>query len=443
VEEALAVGGLRSTIVLLVVLAGLGGYIYFVESERDPAAADAKARAFPDLSADAIEEIQIKNGDGETSRVVRAGDDWRLTEPRALDADTGVVGTVTSNLSTLEVQRVVDENPSDLAQYGLNPPRLEVGFRLKDQKEFQRLLVGDKTATGGDLFAKRPNETRVFLISSFLDSIFNKAAFDLRNKSVLAFEREKVDSIEVSEGAQTVQFTRSGMDWRIAKPIAARADYAAMEGLMTRLSSTFMQRVVEPEAKDLRQYGLDRPVLTASVIAGSARSVLLIGRTADEGGRFAKDAAKPEVFTVEETLFTELAKDAPEYRRKDLFDGRSFTATRIELQRGSDMMAFDKTTADGKETWRNASGATVDLMKVEDLVSRLSSVRAVAFEPAAHPSLKTPVLSVTVHFDGKSETVTFGRADMDVFAARADEPGAARIDAIALDESLKAIDALK
>jgi hypothetical protein len=443
VEEALAVGGLRSTIVLLVVLAGLGGYIYFVESERDPAAADAKARAFPDLSADAIEEIQIKSADGETSRVLRDGDDWRLVEPRALDADTGVVGTVTSNLSTLEVQRVVDENPSDLAQYGLNPPRLDVSFRLKDQKEFQRLLVGDKTATGGDLFAKRPNETRVFLISSFLDSIFNKAAFDLRDKSVLAFEREKVESIEVSEGAQTLQFARNGMDWRIARPIAARADYAAIEGLMTRLSSTFMQRVVEPEAKDLRQYGLDRPVLTASVNAGSARSVLLIGGTADEGGRFAKDAAKPEVFTVEETLFTELAKDAPEYRRKDVFDARSFTATRIELQRGADMMAFDKTRVDGKETWRNAAGATVDLMKVEDLVSRLSSVRAVAFEPTAHPSLKTPVLTVTLRFDGKSETVTFGRADMDVFAARSDEPGAARIDAMALDESLKAIDALK
>jgi hypothetical protein len=39
--------------------------------------------------------------------------------------------------------------------------------------------------------------------------------------------------------------------------------------------------------------------------------------------------------------------------------------------------------------------------------------------------------------------VTFGRTDTDAFAARSDEPGAARIDAMGLDESLKAIDALK
>ena len=36
------------------------------------------------------------------------------------------------------------------------------------------------------------------------------------------------------------------------------------------------------------------------------------------------------VFTVEETLFTDLAQGLPEFRRKDMFDSRSFTANRIE-----------------------------------------------------------------------------------------------------------------
>ena len=81
------VGGLRSTIVLLVLLVGIGGYIYFVESERDPAAADAKPKAFTELAADTIEEIRIKNADGETSHVQRVGDNWQLVEPNKADAD--------------------------------------------------------------------------------------------------------------------------------------------------------------------------------------------------------------------------------------------------------------------------------------------------------------------------------------------------------------------
>jgi len=442
VEEAV-VHGTKSTALLLVVLGGLGGYIYFVDSKRDPAVEGANAKAFTALVADNIEEIEIKNADGATSHVQRVGTDWQLVAPDKADADDGVVGTVTSNLSTLEVQRVVDENPTDLAQYGLNPPRVDLSFRLKDSKDFQRLLVGEKTPTGGDFFAKRPNENRVFLISSFLDSIFNKTAFDLRDKAVLKFDRNQASSIELASGAYVAQFTGSGSDWRIARPIAARADYATVEGLMTRLSSTFMQKIVVNETTDLKQYGLDKPALTAAVTTGSAKATLILGR-ADGESRFAKDVSRSDIFTVEETLFTELSKEIGTFRRKDLFDGRSFTASRIEVKRGDETIALDKTTADSKETWKNAAGQNVDLAKAEELVAKLSNVRATSFEAAAHPSLRMPVLTVTIRFDEKkTETVTFGRAGMDAFASRADEPGAAKIDAMALDEAIKALDAVK
>jgi len=101
-------------------------------------------------------------------------------------------------------------------------------------------------------------------------------------------------------------------------------------------------------------------------------------------------------------------------------------------------------TADGKETWRNAAGQNVDLTKAEDLLTKLSNVRAQSFDATTHPSLKMPVLTVTIRFDeNKTETVTFGRAGTDVFAGRADEPGAARVEAMAFEEAVKALDALK
>jgi len=150
-------GGLRSTVVLLVVLVGLGGYIYFVDANRDPGAIDAKPRAFAELSADDIEEMQIRSDGGEMSRVRRVGEQWELIEPSAADADTGVVGTVTTNLASLEVQRVVDEQAADLSQYGLEPARIDVAFRLEGEQDFEHLLVGERTPTGGDLFARRPD----------------------------------------------------------------------------------------------------------------------------------------------------------------------------------------------------------------------------------------------------------------------------------------------
>ena len=436
--------GLKSTIALLVILIGLGAYIFFVERDREIDDPNAKPKAYATLNVDDIEEVQVRNASGETTRVQKIGDDWQLIEPVKADADDGVVGTVTSNVGTLEVQRVVDENPADLAQYGLNPARIEVGFRLKDQKEFQRLLVGDKTPTGGDLFAKRADENRVILVSSFLDSIFNKTPFELRDKVVLKFDRDKAEGIEVTAGSNTVQFTRNGTDWRIVKPIAARADYATTEGLLTRLSSTNMLKVVNEDGANLGMYGLDRPAATAAALIGSSRASLLIGSKSDDGGFYAKDSSRPMVFTVEQALVTDLQKDLVEFRRKDLFDARSFSANRVELRRGDATTTLEKSESGGQATWKTASGQAIDTAKVEDALTKLSNLRADTFEPVPHASLKSPVLAVTIRFDdNKTETVTFGRSGNDIYASRGDEPGAARVMSALFDEAMKATDELK
>ena len=437
--------GLTTTILLVVVLGGLVAYLYFVDANRDTTDANAKPKAYDQLTGDTIAELQFKAPGGETAHVQRTDGNWQLLEPVKADADDGVVGTVTSNLSTLEVQRVVEENPADLAQYGLNPPRLEVAFKTADQKEFRRLLVGDKTATGGDLYAKRADENRVFLISSFLDSIFVKTPFDLRDKAILKFERDKADGIDVVKGpAASLQFTRNGTEWRIVRPVTARADYAAAEGLLTRLSSTHMQKVVSESGGDLRMYGLDRPAMTANVTSGSSKASLLIGKMAEDGAYFAKDAARPEIFTVEQALATDLGKDVADFRRKELFDARSFSANRIEIRRGGETVALEKRDEGGKTTWRNAGGQNVDTAKVEDVLTKLSTLRADSFQAAAPPSLQMPVASFTVRFDeNKTEAVTFGRSGNDVFASRGDEPGAAKVNTMQFEEAIKAVEGLK
>jgi hypothetical protein len=431
-----------TTLILVVVLAGLGGYIYFVDRDRPVAGTEPpKAKAF-DVSPENIEEVVVTNAAGEQARVQRQDANWFLVEPEKAEADSVAVASVTSSVASLEVQRVVDENPTNLSQYGLEPPRIDLAFRVKDSKDFQRLLVGEKTPTGGDLYAKKPNENRVFLISSFLDSSFNRTAFDFRDKTILKFEREMADGVEIAAGPQTVQLSRQGTEWQLLKPVAVRADYAGAEGIITRLSTGQMQRIVENEATDLRQYGLDRPSLTATVSVASSRATLLLGRTT-EGGYFAKDAARPTVFTVDEGLATELKKTVADLRRKDVFDARSFTTTRVEVRRGAETLAFEKTKEADKEVWKNAAGQVVDSAKVEDLMTKLSNLRATSFEDA-HASLKMPVLTVTVRFDeNKTETASFGRAGADVYASRGDEPGAAKLETNLFDEAIKAVDALK
>ena len=436
-------GRATSTLLLLLVLAGLVGYIYY--GNTDGSSTDEREKAFASVNADDIEEVDVKSASGETSRVRKTDSTWSIVEPVQAAADENELTSITSSLASLDVQRVVDENASDLKQYGLEPARLEVGFRKKGEKESQRILLGEKTPTGGDMYARLPDQKRVFLVSAFLDSTFNKDTFALREKSVIKIDRDKVDLIEVNAGARSATLVKSGTEWRLEAPLMARADFAAAEGALERLSSARMQGIVAPDAADLKKYKLDPPVASFTAITGSARATLLFGET-ENALIYAKDASRPIVFTVAPTLYTDVIRDVQEFRRKDLFDSRSFTTNRIEFRRGAETIVLEKgKTSDGKEGWKAADGKDVDSAKAEDLLTKVSGLRAESFEASAPAALKNPALTVVVRYDDgkKMEQVAFARAGSDVLASRSDESGAAKVLADSFDETMKAIDAVK
>jgi len=435
--------GLKSTIALLVVLIGLVAYIYFIDSKKPASdAPEAKAKAFT-VDADQIEEIHIKPASGDASRVQKANGTWQLVEPEKAEADQGQVSNAATSLATLEINRVVDENPSDLSQYGLNPPKAEITFRAKGQKDTRQLLLGEKTATGSDLYAKTPDQKRVFLISAYLENTFERTPFDLRDKAALKFDQSKADGIEIVHNGTTA-LAKSGTEWALTKPYKARADFAGAEAVLTSLSSLQMQKIVENEAKDLAKYGLDKPDATITVNGGSTRASLALGKK-DGDAVYAHDLSRPIVFTIAATAAGDLEKDAGALRRKDMFDGRSFNATRVELKRGAETLSFDKSKGkDGKDVWKNAAGKEVDAMKVEDMLTKLSNVRAQLFQDRVDPVLKMPTLVATLKLDNNMlETVTFARSGNAVLASREGEPGSATVEVMAFNDAMSAIDAVK
>jgi hypothetical protein len=436
-------GRLWSTGITVLVLAGLVGYIYFVDSKRDPSGTTAKEKLFGSLEADAIEEVQIKSADGETTRLQKADGTWQLVEPVKAAADTNEITTIASSLAALEIQRVVDENAADLKQYGLEPARVEVAFRPKGEKELKRVQIGEKTPTGTDLYARLPDQKRVFMVSSYLDSTFNKNTFALRDRRILHFDRSMVDGLELTNGSSKTELVKSGSDWRLASPISVRADFAAVEGSLERLSSTQMQGIVDPEGKDVDKYGLTRPTGTIVVKTGSSSATLTLGST-ENALLHAKDSSRPIVFTIAPILREDVMRSVADFRRKDLFDGRAFTATKVEIKRGQETIVLEKSKGkDDADVWR-LSGKDVDSAKADDLLTKLTALRAASFEDKPHASLKSPALVATVTFgENKQETVTIGRSGTDVFASRSDEPGTAKVEGTGLDEVMKAIDAVK
>jgi hypothetical protein len=445
--------GAKSLLVLVVVLAGLGAYIYFVESKKPEGgeAAEVRPKVFSAV-AEKISEISVEPAGGEKTVARRSGSDWDIVEPAPARADNGEVSGLTTNLATLENVRVVDESPTDLRQYGLAEPRVDIGFKTEGGKGESHLLIGDKTATGGELYAKVGNDKKVFLIAGYLESTFNKSAFDLRDKTALKFDRDKVDRFQVQADGQDVQLTLAGGEWSLAKPIQVPADFGTVEAMVGRLQSLQMKSIAAADAAaGLAQYGLDKPQLTAVLGMGSSQASFLVGKKADEATVYAKDASRPMVFTVESSLLDELKKPADQIRRKDLFTAKAYNTTAVEIARGPDTLAFEKVKGQGKdasEKWRQSRPAAkdVDAARFDTLLTKLANLRAQSWADAkAKTGLDAPVLVVTLKFDEgrREERVSFGKVGTDVYASTGGQPGAAKVDATEFEDAVKALDALK
>lgn len=441
--------GLRSFLGLLVILIALGGYLYFVESKREPGEGEKREKVFS-VASDAIEELTVKAESGEQTSLKKSGADWQIVQPAALQPDSAEVSGIASNLSTLEVQRVIDEKPADLAEYGLATPRVEIGFKAKGQDH--KLLIGRKTPTGTDLYAKVGDQPRVFLISSYLDSSFNKKTFDLRDKTVLKLDRDAIETLSVSMPAKTIRFSKSSGEWRMTEPVNARADFTSMDALLSRLNTLQMKSIAAAEPASLAEFGLDKPAATIQLGSGSSQATLVVGKAAADSTIYVKDQSRPAVMTIDANLMDELKKEAGDFRQKDLFDARAFNATRIEVVRNGQTMAFEKTKSKNKEgqeeeKWRQVAPAAqdADQTKVENLLSAATQTRATSFaDAAAKTGLESPTFRIAIKSGEpqKEETVTFAKSGDKAFASRAGDPGAAVIDASSIDNISKALDEL-
>ena len=127
-------------------------------------------------------------------------------------------------------------------------------------------------------------------------------------------------------------------------------------------------------------------------------------------------------------MLDELKKEPSEYRQKDLFDARSFNATRIEIVRAGQTHTFeeDEDEEQGRPGRREVAQVSpqtreLDQPTFDKLVSALTGIRATGFvdAPAAAKALAAPELAVAIKFDEgkKEEKVTLGKAGTDAFAS--------------------------
>jgi Domain of unknown function (DUF4340) len=416
-------------------LAALTGTLYWSDHHKaaDPTAAavDAAPKILTLKDAD-LSKIDVKKkGAGELALVKTGAGKWQITAPAPFAADQDAVSSMVSTLSSLNSERLVEDKASDLKQYGLTDPALEVDIATKDGKS-QKLLLGDNTPAGNAVFAAISGDPRVFTIASYTKTSIDKSPNDLRDKRLLTADFDKISQVELTSKKQSIAFGRNKDSWQILKPRPLRADNFAVEDLVRKLKDAKMDLAAATdtdEKKSAAAFASDAPIAIAKVTDAAGTQELQIRK--DKDAYYAKSSAVPGIYKVTNDLGTGLDKNLDDFRNKKLFDFGFDEPNKVELHDGPRAYFLTK---GGADWWSN--GKKMDDSSVQSLIDK---VRDLSSNKFLDSGFTTPLIDLTVSSnDGKrTEKVEISKSGDTYIAKRENEPSLYQLDSKPVEELQK------
>jgi Domain of unknown function (DUF4340) len=395
---------------LVLLLAGLGGFYYYDTHWLEPAREkkeSVKGRLW-ELEPKDVEALTIKRK-GETIRLKRADTGWELLEPVKTRADRGAVDGIVTSLATTRVDREVAPSPTSLDEFGLTAPEEEVTVEVKGRAPLG-LLIGGKSPTGAWVFAKEPSKPAVVALSEILARDLAKPLADLRDRTVLAFDRKSVSQVDLALPGDTIALeSPEAGKWRIVKPRALAADADLVAAFLEKLDRAKAKEFVDDAPKSLIPYGLERPA-TVTLWVGKdkdrAARTLLFGREAKEKkGVYVMRAGEPAVMLVPEEVWAAVPKTVGVLRDKIVLAYQYDKVSRVELESPRGAVVLEKDGIAWKLTAPEPLKA--DTGAVNNVLWKIRDLRAAGFldeDAAAIPRyLAKPELTVKIWEEGAKE----------------------------------------
>jgi hypothetical protein len=461
--------------VLLLVLAGVFSYIWFVERKQEPKREGEREKVTV-LAVDKAKakEISLTSAGGETIRLVKESGGWKVAAPFTAPADTSAVESMLTSLEKLEADEVVVEQAANPAEFGLDKPSRTVTAVVEGAPSPLSVEFGAKSPDGSSVYARSAGSPKVYLVPQWVEGSFDKKPFDLRDRDLLHVKRDDVRQLEVAgpEGGYALARTDAG-EWAFTKPVATRAGRWSVDGLLGTLENLRMDSVAAESAADLKPYGLDKPARTVSVVLkdGTTRA-LEIGVPApdpsatpaaspspgEKGEKpkptkyYARQSGTALVAVVPATLADDLAKGMGELRAKRLLEVATYETDGFETVAGPVKKVYAKSTTKDKDgfdktQWKRTAPDAKDLetTKVEDALFKMGGVEIQEFvdqpQALATYGLDAPALKVTVKAKGES-WIEVAKKDGAYYARRNNDSAVLKLDPTKAEELLKAFSEL-
>lgn len=276
----------RTLLILLLVVLGLGAFIWFYERELPSSEERTEnAKKVLPLDKDEIRKVTVEAPSGRVvfERVEHAKDDkkdkddedaeagetdqgteeeagepeseWKITAPMQARADAFAVDGFLDSLVGLQKNRTLED--VDRKAVGLDKPRATVRVETADGTRV--LQLGAAVPTGGSLIAGLEGSDEAYVVSDTILSQVDREPGSWRDRQLFRAGRDAIARITVTGPGGKVVLAQQDGQFRIESPFADRADKRLVDDLYADLSGLAAEQFVDQPFGTPAEMGLRPP----------------------------------------------------------------------------------------------------------------------------------------------------------------------------------------
>lgn len=300
---------------MILVILCIGGF-WFASSKDFFKEKPPEAPALVNVKKEEVAGYTIKKGDTVIELQQKDGG-WTMIRPSAIPLNAVQPAGWIDSFNAVKKDKIVDENPSDLTQFGLNPPAQEFSIKLTNGTT-HTLSVGGPVAVQGYYYAKFGGSPEVFQISESTLTSLEKQQIDFMEKRPIQLNYEQVRALSVDWKGHKWTLTKSEPDkksyeanWKLGDKEVKGVDASRYLDKAAFLST---EQLAKP-ASEVK--GLDQPELRIEIQTagedGKETSTVYVGKVENDNVWIAKQGGE-WAFAVPASAIQELAdkdKEAP------------------------------------------------------------------------------------------------------------------------------------
>ena len=317
---------IRITIVLALIVLGLGGYILFVDipQTRQFQKQETQERRLLPFDDRDITNI-IWTTATETIHLER-DEKWRwtITKPIRFPADNQEVRRILRALIIGKIKRIIEDGIANLDKYGLDPPYLTL--TLNGPGTTQVLALGDRGPFAPSLYVQTKDADQVVLTTLDVMTFAQKTLPDFRLKDLLFFERERVQEVHIQNEDTTMVMARAGgvhslsPNWMFTSPITAPADKITIGTLLMDLSGLRATGFVDSEEEKQRILGQpSRTHVGVTILEGPRTHHVSLYKFQEAAKAYAITSKTGPLYEISPSILKPITQGAFYFQDKRLF----------------------------------------------------------------------------------------------------------------------------